>query len=126
MTTQMHAVADRLAELQEKIKQLEKDCNEQAARKMEIRADFGVVISELDKVNALNQELKTELNYALAELHQARGNARPEPSRLEIAAMLAQGLLSGPECVTGPEEFSIVEISVCMADALIAAAKEAK
>ena len=65
-----------------------------------------------------------ELERDLVRLR--RVTTRPEPSRLEIAAMLAQGLLSGPECVTGPEEASIVGIAVCMADALIAEAKEAK
>ena len=119
MTTQMHTVADRLAELQEKIKQLEKDCNEQAARKMEIRADLGVVISERDEANALTQELKKELNYALSELHQARANARPEPSRLEIAAGLMVPLMKNDWT---RKEMAVEAIK--SADALIAASKE--
>jgi hypothetical protein len=76
---------------------------------------------ERDEALALTQELKKELNYALAELHQARANARPEPSRLEIAAIAMQAFISSSGFI-----IDIPKVSLEYADALIAAAREAK
>jgi len=85
------------------------------------------------------QELQRQRDEALAEvetlkqaLHDARlensGQAaqlertRPEPSRLEIAAMAMQGLLLSSENFTS----TLVTDAVWCADKLIAAAKEGK
>ena len=78
-------------------------------------------VAQINELREINQELKTELNYALAELHQARGNARPEPSRLEIAAMCLQGMVS-----SGSWGQSAAVVALEYTDKLIAAVKEAK
>ena len=78
-------------------------------------------VDQINELRELNQELRTELNYALAELHQARGNARPEPSRLEMAAMCLQGMVS-----SGSWGQSAAVVALEYTDKLIEAAKEAK
>jgi len=79
------------------------------------RHRWAEAIKQRDEAQLLNQELKTELNHALVELHQARANVRAEPSRLEIAAMALMGLR------TMSPEHALKE-----ADVLIAAAREGK
>lgn len=135
---------------------------------------------QLDESNALNQELKTELNHALVELHQARAEvervkqcceqgdkmlqqvkhdrdeardeverlklqndqlrqgwsntimdgddipplARPEPSRLEIAAQI-YAAFAWSQCSKDKVNPSVYVAMKC-ADELIAAAKEGK
>lgn len=80
--------------------------------------------NRLEELQRANQELKTELNYALAELHQARGNTRPEPSRLEIAAMLLAAL-AGRESESWEAQLETIW-AIEQADELIALAKEKK
>jgi regulator of replication initiation timing len=143
----MRAAADRLEELQKEIKQLEKACNEQAARRMEIRADLGIVISERDAARAEVERVRKKSNehhirerddfaysfqrvYAEIDrlkqaLHDARlensgqsaqlERTRPEPSRLEIAAMFMTSDFCDDE-----------SMALQFADQLIAAAKETK
>ena len=110
----MREAADRLEELQRDLKQA---IAERAPH------DYGLLKQEAKYAMELNQELKMELNHALAELHQARGNARPESSRLEIAAMLKAGGFANRDA-----DFNATDHKwwIEQADALIAAAKEAK
>jgi chromosome segregation ATPase len=91
---------------------------------------------ERDEAQLLNQELKTELNHALVELHQARAEVaqlrdtaaayeqatvnqqltvRADPSRLEIAAMIYSNLRG-----------TSIARAMVAADELIAAAREGK
>ena len=87
--------------------------------------------NQRDNALSLNNESKTELNYALSELHKLRDAAtckqalqvRPEPSRLEIAAMLVAGRLSSTVYVTEVKG-TWIKYALDGADALIAAAKE--
>jgi len=96
-------------------------------------------------VHALNNELKSELNYVLIELHRARAEVerlkaelrdtiesyklsnlqpkttRPEPSRLEIAAWLKAGWFANRD-----SDFNAGDHGwwIEQADKLIAAARE--
>jgi uncharacterized coiled-coil DUF342 family protein len=80
---------------------------------------------DLDQVRAEVEKLKAELNKAekawLYWENKAKSNSmklRPEPSRLEIAAMILAGGCANPELATN--EY----VALAQADALIAAAKE--
>lgn len=68
--------------------------------------------------DALYRKAAKERDQALAEVHRLKAelaNARPEPSRLEIAAIVWAGM-----------QHKSVEDAVKLADALIAAAKDVK
>ena len=81
-----------------------------------------------DRLKLENRNLSAEVERLKTELHDTINSyklnnlqpntTRPEPSRLEIAAMLASGL--------NPCWNFSVEALFCRVDALIAAAKEAK
>jgi hypothetical protein len=80
---------------------------------------------DLDQVRAEVEKLKAELNKAekawLYWENKAKSNSmklRPEPSRLEIAAMILAGGCANPELATNED------VALAQADALIAAAKE--
>lgn len=81
-----------------------------------------------DRLNDLQQALSETVKqrdeaFALnQELYQARSNARAEPSRLEIAAMIMQGFASRKQYV----QLTDSNYALSVADYLIAAAKEAK
>jgi len=83
------------------------------------------VVEERDKAHAEVEQLKQALHDARLE---NSGQAallerkRPEPSRLEIAAMAMQGLLVSSEY---PKSVIVTDAVWC-ADKLIAAAKEGK
>jgi len=116
-TDELTAATDRLYELQFLVERKEMHSKEWEDQAREAR-------KERDEARTLNQELITKLNHALAELHHARANTRPEPSRLKIAARLMAANLSRET-----EQWETVEEAVWaveQADALIAAAKEAK
>ena len=121
--TCLREAADRLEELQKEIKELEKACNEQAARKMEYRKEWGVLIVERDEARAEVKRLKQELHDTIESDNLQPKTTRPEPSRLEIAAMLKAGWFANHDV-----DFYATDHKwwIEQADALIAAAKECK
>jgi len=86
--------------------------------------DYGILKEEAQEMRKQRDEARAEVEQLKQALHDARlensaqamllERKRPEPSRLEIAAML---LADG---------FYVVETALAEADALIAAAKEVK
>ncbi len=83
-----------------------------------------VLNADLDAAEAKVEQLKQALHDArLKNGVQAAllEQKRPEPSRLEIAAMVMQGFLS-----SNGFQIDVPKLSLTYADALIAAAKEGK
>jgi hypothetical protein len=84
---------------------------------------LGRVTKERDAAVAEAKELKEALHDAWTDIaqqnHKSRQQIRPEPSRLEIAALMLHGIVD-------PDLSKAIEMSLHAADALIAAAKEAK
>jgi hypothetical protein len=78
-------------------------------------------IQERDEARAEVERLKT-INQEVLKANYTMGTTRPEPSRLEIAAMAMQGLLLSSEY---PKSVIVTDALWC-ADKLIAAAKEGK
>jgi len=148
IATLVNVAADRLEELQrlndsmqvdrdlwikvgrEKLKAIEMERDEaraawqvQRANKNTL-ADLAVAIEQRDEARADVERLKAELHdtidsYKLNNLQPK--TTRPEPSRLEIAAMAMQGFITSSGFI-----IDLPKNSLEYADALIAAAKEAK
>jgi hypothetical protein len=93
---------------------------------------YNQLLERLDRVTTERDDARAEVEQLKQALHDARlensGQAallerkRPEPSRLEIAAMAMQGLLVSSEY---PKSVIVTDALWC-ADKLIAAAKEGK
>ena len=117
-------------------------CLEEAAGRLEelhlanknTLADLALAIERRDDSYAEIKTVRRELSEAIKERNktvadlikqrdEAIASARLEPSRLQIAAMIVQGLLSNPE---ESHRTTIVKEAVYQTDKLIAAVKEAK
>ena len=89
--------------------------------------DYGLLKGEVEHLKRELTEAIKERNKTVADLIKQRdeaiASARLEPSRLQIAAMIVQGLLSNPE---ESHRTTIVKEAVYQTDKLIAAVKEAK
>ena len=87
---------------------------------------LGRVTKERDAAVAEAKELKEALHDAWTDIaqqnHKSRQQIRPEPSRLEIAAMLVAGKFSSTLYVTEVKG-TWIKYALEGADALIAAAK---
>jgi hypothetical protein len=87
--------------------------------------DYGLLKGEADNLKRELSESIRERNKTVADLikqrDQAIASARPEPSRLEIAAMLLAAMCGSQYTWTNAEGLALRK-----ADVLIAAAKEAK
>jgi len=83
-------------------------------------AEFIVLESEIEDLRQALHDARIENSAQAALLEQARKH-RPEPSRLEIAAMAMQGLLASGDII-----IDVGGTAVKYADALMNAAKEAK
>ena len=139
--TSMRAAADRLEELQRELKQAIAEkipagyglLNDQIKHLKEqmvyMQQALGSEIADgkkaRDEVNALKQELAEairERNKTVADLIKQRdeaiASARQEPSRLEIAAMCLQGMVS-----SGSWGQSAAVVALEYTDKLIASAK---
>jgi uncharacterized coiled-coil DUF342 family protein len=91
--------------------------------------DYGTLKEEAQEMRKQRDETRAEVEQLKQALHDARlensGQAaqlerkRPEPSRLEIAALMLHGIVD-------PDLSKAIEMSLHAADALIAAAKEGK
>jgi hypothetical protein len=136
----MDIAADRLCELQFLVERKEihsKDWEDQAreARKErdEARDQRGQVLALNDKLVSQRDEARAEVERLKAELHDTIDSYKlnnlqskiicPEPSRLEIAAML---LAHGWADRFGVQDAKLTGWALVAADALIAAAKEGK
>jgi predicted nucleic acid-binding Zn-ribbon protein len=105
----MDIAADRLEELQEDYNHLTRLSDKEVKR----------LLKERDEARAEVERLKAELNNLQLK------TSRPEPSRLEIAAWLKAGWFANfdkPDALACPVPKWWIE----QADALIAAAREAK
>jgi len=134
----LNRAADRLEELQEdymsltrlsdkELKRLVKERDQAQAEIMRLQAGFEVhskFAKERDEARAEVERLKTELHdtidsYKLNNLQPK--TTRPDPSRLEIAAMLKAGWFANRDA-----DFNATDYKwwIEQADALIAAARE--
>jgi hypothetical protein len=126
IATMVTAAADRLEELQrEKVLLAEAVCSGNS-----IHAEK--LVQERDEARAEVEQVKKGFNDALAEISSlllspavSRTVVRPEPSRLEIAAMWISGFAGFNNFNTYTREH-VIEQAFINADALIAAAKESK
>jgi chromosome segregation ATPase len=125
LTMEFAAANSELEKLTKELEEAQKQIKDLQGLAVDLFSARDNAIAERDAARLLNQELKTELDHALVELHQARANTRSEPSRLEIAAMLLAGWFcnfDNPDALACPRPKWWIE----QADALIAAAKEGK
>jgi len=84
-------------------------------------------IKERDQARAEMYRAKTEIERwknHIGEMMDATDSIRPEPSRLEIAAMLVAGRFSNTTMLAGELDQRWIQYAIKAADALIAAAKE--
>jgi len=124
LTMEFAAANSEIEKLTKELDEAQKQIKDLQGSAVDLFSARDNAIAERDAARALNQELKTELNHALVELHQARANTRSEPSRLEIAVDLMAANLSRETNEWYYKEEAIWALE--QADALIAMAKEGK
>jgi uncharacterized coiled-coil DUF342 family protein len=111
LTMEFAAANSEIEKLTKELDEAQKQIKDLQGSAVDLFAARDNAIAERDVARALNQELKTELNHALVE-----------PSRLEIAVMVASAVCHlGCGMDLEVDDFSAACVQV--ADALIAAAK---
>jgi len=113
-----------LREAADRLEELEKECDMAVKALMRESSDRKKMMEQRDEARAEVERVKIELydtvdSYKLNNLQPK--TTRPEPSRLEIAAMAMQGFVASSGFI-----IDIPKTALEYADVLIKAAKEAK
>jgi len=118
LTEEIHkTAADRLEEL---LKELVQERDESRAEVERLKRQLG---ERTEMVHA--DELSTQMLKLISDMNAANApQIRPDPSRLEIAAMLISGWFANSEALSRNDQDAKWWLK--QADALIAAAREAK
>lgn len=92
-----------------------------------LKKDLAAALAAEERAKKSRDEAWCRANEAKAEAQRSNSNTRPEPSRLEIAARIVQEWAANPEVALKQlDSAKAYRTAFCIADNLIAAAKEAQ